>query len=120
MGGRIPVANLNDDDEGEDDDDIGEDDEEENFEGSGLGPMLTTLNSFNTNGLSRPTQKVETTTSLSSETTPLPSTETEMYPQITTASPNNNVYHRNRSFCLTPTTSLLYFVFIPAVWLFNY
>lgn len=119
MGGRIPegedVDEIADDDEGGDDDD---DDEEENFDGSGLSPMLTTLNSFNTNGLARPTPKEEPTTSLPSTTLPSTETDDDIYSsQFTTISPN--VHHRSRSFRLAPTAKLFYFVFIPSLWLLH-
>lgn len=113
IGINLPDSDI-DDDEGGDDDE-----EEENFDGSGLESTLTTLNSFNANGLPRPTSKEESTSSISTTTTPpLPSTETEIYSQLTTASPNNNVRHRNSSQGIgIRSISFIYFVCIPAFWI---
>lgn len=120
MGGQIPNPDIDEDDEEdfEDDDEGGDDDgDEDTFAGSGLGSMLTTLNSFNTNGLSRPTSKEEPTTSLPSPTFPSVITELQS-PLLTTTSPKNNVHHRNKSHRLVPTTWLCYFIFIPVL-IFN-
>lgn len=67
--------NIDNDDEEVDDDEGGDDDDTDNFEGSGLGSMLTTLNSFNAN--------VSTTATQSSTVA-----VTAINSQLTTASPN--------------------------------